>query len=63
MYKITFLQGGSKASNSFLSPCMLETVDRTLAFTLPKLRLQGFSLCACTAPKMGNNFPCQSANK
>ena len=58
-----FLQGGSKASNSFLSPCMLETVARTLFFTLPKLRQQGFSLCVWTAPKMGNNFPCQSANR
>ena len=38
MYKNTFLQDGSKASNSFLSPCVLETVARTLFFTLPKLR-------------------------
>ena len=37
MYKFTFIQGGSKASNSFLSPCMFETVARTLFFTLPKL--------------------------
>ena len=38
MYKFTFLHSGSKASNSFLSPCMFETVARTLFFTLPKLR-------------------------
>ena len=38
MYKFTFLQAGSKASNSFLSSCMFETVARTLFFTLPKLR-------------------------
>ena len=35
MYKFTFIQGGSKASYSFLSPCMFETVTRTLFFTLP----------------------------
>ena len=33
-----YFQGSSKASNSFLSLCMLKTVARTLFFTLPKLR-------------------------
>ena len=32
MYKFTFIQGGSKVSNSFLSLCMFKTVARTFIF-------------------------------